>query len=492
MRIPLTAVRIVFLLLCLLFLYSLPGRRLSVDDAWLGEHAWYQAHEGHVRSELMHGITRQDERVLVHHKLLTLHGSAVISLFGFTLPALKSISLAYFLLFVALAGWYLVRRRSLLTPDEFLLFLLLLFAHPLLFDLAFVFRPEVPMMFYGFLSYLLLAESLETGKGRAWLVLASGAAAGLCTGLHLNGVIFLLAGFVLLLVRRRYLFTLFLSAGFIVTAALYFYDFTGEYGFSFWFAQITGSPFHERTADYFGWKTILLSVFGEHLRWFHSPVESSLSLLLIVALLTGWKRLKGMRNLAVYTLVLVVGMGLVAIYKTSKYMVVYLPFVVWMILVVLKEASSESEQRGSRHIRIGWLLLIVLLIYLGIAAWFDVSLVRQKFSAAPHRAVTERYFRGRSERMTIVAPMGFVFNEIGRYKAIRSTLLYEEWLKVDPAWYGTGLLSRLNDDGVEALVLDGEAQKAFGLGGLTPDSITSGYRVTGREPGWLILERVTP
>ena len=71
-------------------------------------------------------------------------------------------------------------------------------------------------------------------------------------------------------------------------------------------------------------------------------------------------------------------------------------------------------------------------------------------------------------------------------------MLYEEWLKVDPAWYGTGLLSRLNDDGVEALVLDGEAQKAFGLGGLTPDSLTSGYRMTGRDEGWLILERVTP
>ena len=93
------------LLLCLqiaFFIYSLFIRNVDIDDAWLGEHAYWLAKEGHARSELMRGWFLQEVRLLIHHKLMTLLGMVFIKFFGFSVYTLKSVSLLYFALFIPL------------------------------------------------------------------------------------------------------------------------------------------------------------------------------------------------------------------------------------------------------------------------------------------------------------------------------------------------------------------------------------------------------
>ena len=74
--------KILFLLNALLvfigisFLVSLYHRVISIDDAWIGEWAYWFAKLGYVKSDLFRGCQGYGHQLVVYHKLLTLHGSA--------------------------------------------------------------------------------------------------------------------------------------------------------------------------------------------------------------------------------------------------------------------------------------------------------------------------------------------------------------------------------------------------------------------------------
>ena len=57
------------------FLYSLWERIPDIDDAWIGEYAYWFAKDGYVHSELMRGINMQETNFVVHHKLFNLNGA---------------------------------------------------------------------------------------------------------------------------------------------------------------------------------------------------------------------------------------------------------------------------------------------------------------------------------------------------------------------------------------------------------------------------------
>ena len=96
-----------------LALASLFRRSVYIDDAWLGERAWWLAREGAVRSELFRAVLDYGERMFVFHKLFALSGAAFIKLFGWSLYTLKSVSLVSFVVFLGLL-WRYCRRFA--TP----------------------------------------------------------------------------------------------------------------------------------------------------------------------------------------------------------------------------------------------------------------------------------------------------------------------------------------------------------------------------------------
>ena len=97
------------LVLAALAVASLYRRFCFIDDAWLGERAWWLAKEGAARSELFRGEVGYGDRMFVDHKLFTLCGAAFIRLFGWSLYVLKSVSLVFFVLFLGLL-WRYCRR----------------------------------------------------------------------------------------------------------------------------------------------------------------------------------------------------------------------------------------------------------------------------------------------------------------------------------------------------------------------------------------------
>jgi hypothetical protein len=235
------------LMVGLLFIYSLVNRPPDIDDAWLGESAYWQSKIGYAKSELMHGITQQEVRFLPNHKLLTLEGAGFIRMFGFSLVTLKTVSLAWLIIFLIIFHRYAYKK--LLSPQEFLFSVLLLVSNAMIFQYAFVFRPEIAVMTLGFLSYILVEKALGDPKKGVLFILLGGFAAGLCVSTHLNGIIFLAAGFLLLLWNRRYIHSLAFAASALPAIAVYFYDFTPAYNFSFWWYQLNETPAFDRAAD---------------------------------------------------------------------------------------------------------------------------------------------------------------------------------------------------------------------------------------------------
>lgn len=180
---PPRALSAALLVLTLFAVASFYHRSCFIDDAWLGERAYWLAHEGVVRSELFRDLLGYEERMFVFHKVFALTGAAFIKLFGWSLYVLKSVSLLYLVMFLGLLFYY-CRRFELSLP--FALPALLLLAHGLIGRAIFVYRPEVMLMTLGFGSFVLLRHFLEQSRW-GWLV-ASAFVAGLCVLTHLNGV----------------------------------------------------------------------------------------------------------------------------------------------------------------------------------------------------------------------------------------------------------------------------------------------------------------
>ena len=153
-----------FLIILVIFIYSLWDRSADIDDAWIGEYAYWLAEEGYVHSELMRGINLQEELFVVHHKLFSFHGALFIRIFGFSLYSLKAVSLVYFLVFVILFYFYTVRWKRLFSKDDLLFALFLIFIFPLIFKFSFLYRPEIMMMTFGFSGYILLEKYIESSN----------------------------------------------------------------------------------------------------------------------------------------------------------------------------------------------------------------------------------------------------------------------------------------------------------------------------------------
>ena len=141
----------ILFLLIVLFLYSLYQRIPDIDDAWIGEYAYWLAEDGYVHSELMRGVNKQEVDFVVHHKLFNLNGALFIKLFDFSLYSLKAVSLVYFIVFIIMFYFYTHKWRRLLSKSDFFLALIILFSFPWTFKYAFLYRPEIMMMTFGFI-----------------------------------------------------------------------------------------------------------------------------------------------------------------------------------------------------------------------------------------------------------------------------------------------------------------------------------------------------
>ena len=447
-----------------IFLYfvSLTNRAPHLDDAWLGEHSYWLAKDGIVKSKLMTGFAGSEDRLLLHHKFFTIQGALFIYIFGFHLAILKTISFIYTILF-GISFWVLVKKISIdFDSKTKILALWLIFYNPLMFEFSYVFRPDVMLMTLGFISFAFIFLSLKEDKILLYSSLA-GVFAGLAVFAHLNGIIFAAAGFLVYLFRWKPKQLLFYSiVGFICSLG-YFYDFRSFSDFGIWYDQLTFVP----TAKADTLNPILqlvINIFGEHKRYFHSPHEIIFSVSTIFCLIINRKKLFENQSLLLqYLLFAVLSLAVFALNKTSKYLILLLPFFSIIIFQTLLDLTLIPETAINK---INWkknTLIGLLFIFTCIASIFNYKTSINKYDSKLNSSFTARFAPNNTNQTSVLAPMEFIYDEMGKYKSIVSLMSFSERMKIDTSLVGEGILRKTRLENIDILYFTEYYRNKFGM-----------------------------
>jgi hypothetical protein len=473
-RLPRRLVGVGLLVLAALTLASLYHRSCFVDDAWLGERAYWLARNGVVRSELFRGQLDYGERMFVFHKLFALCGAATVRLFGWSLYVLKSVSLTWFLVSLFLL-WRYCRRFA--APGVLPLTVLLLLGHGLLGLHLFVYRPEVMLMALGFGSFLLLRRFLE-GGGR-WDLLGGATLAGLGVLTHLNGVVFVVAGTGLLLVRRRPWPAAFFVLVSSAVAALYLSDAAVAGELPTLFHQLHGDPIlAERFGDV---GARVATALHEHQRYFHSRPEIVFSLLVLVTLILTARATRLWSDpLLPFVVGLLGSLAFVAPDAQAYYAIPALPY----LALMTAHGIAVGLPHRARPARLVVALLLILHCLSGV---FDLGriIATNRDTASRNRALAARIGHPGT---TVLATLPFVFNEIETYR-IRGFTYY--WIQngfgrhpIPPGALFADALAH----GARFAVLSREDLEFSGWPGATLPPSGPHYRQIYRDDSHLILQ----
>jgi len=479
-----------------LYAFSLWDRQADPDDAWIGEHAYWLAKEGHARSELMRGITGQEDYLIVHHKLLNLQGALFIKIFGFSLYTLKSVSLLYFVLFLLLLYYYLAFSKNIRDRNMLLLVFSLLISFPWLFKFSFVYRPEVMVMTLAFAGWISLEKALEEPGNMQVNALVAGLLGGLGFSAHLNGIVVAAAGFLLLLIHRRWVPALVFAVGALAGASVYFYDFNAAHGWEYWIYQLTQSPALDGVPSSHPLLRPLLNLINEHQRFFHNPMIIFFSAFMIFTLIIGYPLIKARwKNMALYSLIIAVLLGMVAAHKARHYLLIYIPF----LMIMLGDISNEVLSGNAKEILKGWrrsrfataVLIFLLMAFIGSGIYYNTVYSIEKFKASDNAGITAKYVDEDPATVNVIAPMTFIFNEIEKFKRIQADLSFFEMSKSDQSIKGKGLLDKAREFGIRYIILSPFERKR--LGWENPLSITlpdDFIILSGKDDENLIIKRI--
>lgn len=451
---------------------------INEDEALLAEHSYRLVTEGEVRSEFFFGMGSGLEFIqLQYHKLFVIVGSLFSSLFGNSLIVFRAVTVLFSSLFVLLFGKYLIKKEN----KEFLILTLgLLFIQSTFNTFTIVFRPEVMVMFFGFCSWIFLEKSLgEVGK----YALLSGLFAGLALLTHLNGIIFVASGFLLLVLRREFK----LSFGFLTTAIIislfYFWDINNSELFSLWLEQFRNDPtMIEKNMNIF--VSSFTNLINEHKRFFHSGEEITLTILLIASIAFAWKYLKNEKqNLLIYLGLLVVFLGMIAHGKTVKYQILYMPYMFMIISYAFFQLKGK--------------LKIIQMSLIGLFALINVysSVKSLNFEYDPielnHRAAglieantnvmaKERFFFNDGAEFNLRSPFGFTWK-------------YERYLKQDyniQQFFEFNLESKNRYIFIDLHSFDSKLIKMIDELELEENDAAYGYQLTHKESDFYLFESI--
>lgn len=479
-----------------LYLYSLWGRVPDIDDGWIGELAYWLSEDGLVRSELMRGITLQEEKFVVSNKLFVILGALSIGIFGFSLYALKAVSLVFFVIFIILFRQYTLKWKKLFNREDLLLAWIILAAFPWIFKYSFLFRPETMMMTIGFLAYIFMEKFLDGGKNKTGFLLLAGLLFGLTMSVHLNGLILALAAGFLLIWNKKYLSVVWIGLAAMVGFLPYFYDMTTAADFELWSHQFFDSPSLDSLESGPLWFKPLFNLFEEHMRYFHNLEIIPFSVFMLVTLFLSFKNLfKTQTNLSRFALLVALFTGMIAMHKSRQYILLNFPYLLILITLSFKNLkennklqwplNSEKQKSFAQKIVLG-----LLIIFLLISTVFNFQLALQKFSPEENRILAEKYTGDESSEMNVISPMTFIFNEIEHFNRIQGEVCYIEFQKSDSAVKGQGFLKKAEEFDVELIMLTPFYQQILGVSEFELGTENEGYKVINKTDQLLVFKRL--
>ncbi len=350
----------------LVFVVSMWNRYIYIDDAFFGEQAYWLAKDGVVKTVTLIDFLGCDVRLFSYHKLNIMVGAALIRLFGWSVNPLRFTTLLFFLGFVATYVTYFKQNRPNFGREkqQMTIALFLIVFNPLIVLYAFTFRPEIWVMFFGFLSYMLLEKSIKKEDSIPYILLA-GVLSGLAFLTHLNGLIFSVAGFVVLAFARKWRSVLMFSVSAGTTSLLYFFDLWQKGHLATWLYQIRNWPdnnatnyLSENIGDFL--MNVVVKLSEEHQRFFWSDRVWVISTFFILAILFNFRYLVSKhRLLAGYTLTLILALNIAGSQIAERFLIYLFPF---MALIISFELTHIVKKAMPVRKTIYMLLLLLQVI----------------------------------------------------------------------------------------------------------------------------------
>lgn len=323
--------RIFLAIIALGYLSTLWNRYIYIDDAWFGEQAFWMAKDGIPRVETLKGYFGWDTHLLVYHRFNIIFGAGIIKIFGWSVEYFRIATLLVLIAFFTLLYKYSQIHREKYGNHIFILWLAFIFANPLMISLSFTYRPEIWVMLFGFLSWWFVEKCTEQSF-KPLVPVLGGAFAGMAFFTHLNGLIFPVAGFVILLINKKIKPLVLFSMAAFITSSLFFYDLWQEGRLETFLYQMRNWPDPVGASylsnGWIGWlKNALIKLSMEHQRFFWSYKVWMVSVMFLTSIVIFFKTiLKQHRNLLIYTLVLIFSLNILGSQIAERFLIYLMPY----------------------------------------------------------------------------------------------------------------------------------------------------------------------
>lgn len=389
---------LVLLLITLLITFF--HRAEYFDEAWFAEQSFWLIREGHVRSELFRGYNGWENGIYVFHKLFIYAGALVMSITGISVATSKLVSI-----FFGLSGGYLVWLYNKNKPrEQQWLSVLLYFGCGTLIRFISVNRPETMCMALGFASYV----ALESPKNNQPKPILAGILAGSAALTHLNGLIYLIAGVIWLIIYAGWRPTfLFILAG-ALTLGLYGLDALLDGNMAVLIDQFFHDPATQENLHLSDKLAVLLDY---HQVFFHSQNEAALTALVLLCAIAFRKRIRLSQPVLRYTVLLITSFWLLTKSDTDIYFLLFVP---WLAILVANWLVAYLPEQPVWQKNTAKFLLVVYAL-VAIVQLREAILENQATPDTESRnALLASYMPHKHTK--VIAPIDFFFGQMDNYK----------------------------------------------------------------------------
>lgn len=388
----------------LLLLYSIYNHDFYVDEAFIGEYAYFLARDGYVHSGFWSGYLRQDEYVVLYHHLSVWAGALMLKMTlkigGLHLLSVRFVSILSGSIVLVMLARYL-RHNYIGKWSSVWLGVILLLLMPTFFYSFKCYRPEMQTAMLGFASYYALYKYIR--EFRWQFAVVAGACAGAAMLSHLAGAMYVGAGVGMLLVHKRYAHAVVFAGIAGLVFAPYPIDVLTHWDY---FTAQTSNPQAQAKLVFTFW-TPLLHLFHEQQRFFWKPQFILMSVAWLVALAISWRHGSHEQHfLRLYSLFLVLVLG-AALEDKRDYMVLYAPFMALVIVFAIESVLRSSAQRMPKIA-----LAVAITAFAGYGLYFQV---RDTFlTKEPIGELNHEIGAYLPDGARCVAPMNMMYNELPR------------------------------------------------------------------------------
>ncbi|NVO20107.1 MAG: glycosyltransferase family 39 protein [Bacteroidetes bacterium] len=414
---------LLFIISVILLLVSFFTLSVNGDESIIAEHSLWITKVNYVKSPIFDGMGAGWETRQYHfHKLFVYVGAIVIKIFGISLHALRSISLICLLVTLFLIFKYSGKiKETKYFWESLIVTSLVLIANNNFIENGLIFRPETMVMTFGFASFYFLDRGIRESNQK--LLLISAGMAGLSMFTHLNGICYIFAGFILLIIHRKYSVALLFGVISSIVFSFYFLDILSISELKAFWNQFT----HDPNLNDSELLNPVLKLLNEHLRFFCNVSIALFSVLTLTCLLMNYKVLRlRYSNLLLYFLLLIIALALFTHGKTLKYALIVFPYMALIIGLSIPELLRSVPLKK-------------LLVSLVFAAFLGMNLVAETNGIALSENTVKRNQWKSSfmpqKQSNVLANENFFFNENEHYhihSRLAFTLLYEKSLKKKP------------------------------------------------------------